>query len=83
MKVKLFTRKDCPKCPSAKQICQELEKEGITIEYYDTDTVDGMAEGAFYSVMSTPTTVVVNSEDEELKSWRGKPPDKEAILLLK
>jgi len=82
MKLKLFTSKTCPNCPNAKKVCEELEKEGVNVEYYDTDDPDGMAEAAFHSVMSTPTSVFVDAEDNELESWRGIPPDSQKVHEL-
>jgi hypothetical protein len=79
MKVKLFTKKECPRCPPAKELVAELEKEGITVEYHDTDEVDGMVEASLHQVMATPTTVVVDDQDQEKESWRGDTPDKEKI----
>jgi hypothetical protein len=34
----------------------------------------------FYDVMGTPSTVVVDKEGNELMSWRGTAPDRQAIL---
>jgi len=75
MKLKVFTKKDCPNCPPAKEVAQQLEAEGVTVEYYDVDEVDGMTEGSFYMVMATPTTILVDDHGKEIESWRGKPPD--------
>lgn len=79
MKIKLFTKKDCPNCPPAKKVAEELEAEGVTVEYYDVDDVDGMAEGSFYMVMATPTTVLVDDSGNEVESWRGAAPDVEKV----
>ena len=35
-KLKVFTKKDCPKCPAAKTLAEEIKKEGkIPVEFYD------------------------------------------------
>jgi thiol-disulfide isomerase/thioredoxin len=83
MKVKFFWQEDCPKCPAAKVVCQEMESEGINVEYLDIKSVEGMAEAAFYGVLATPTTIVVDREENELVSWRGEIPEKEKIWRLK
>jgi len=66
----------------AKKIIEEIKKSGIEVEEFDVETVDGMAEAALYMVMSTPTTILVNSGEEEIISWRGKIPDKNKIFEL-
>jgi len=75
MKLKLFTKKDCPNCPSAKKILKEVEDSGIPVEYYDSDDVDGLAEGSFYMIMATPSTLLVDDSGVEIDSWRGQDPD--------
>lgn len=77
VKLKLFTRAGCTKCPVAKALCQKLD---IGVTEFDVDTVDGMAEAAFHSVMATPTIVLIDEDDNELASWRGTVPAKETIL---
>jgi|TARA_Y100000310_G_scaffold330228_1_gene401523 glutaredoxin len=79
MKLKVFTKKDCPNCPPAKKIVKELEDSGITVEYFDTEDIDGLAEGSFYMVMATPSTVLVDDSGKEIDSWRGVAPDADKI----
>lgn len=76
MKVKFFYKKDCPRCPEAKEV---LSKIKLTYESIDVDTVDGMAEAAYFDVFSTPSVLVLNDSGKELKSWRGVPPSLEEI----
>jgi thiol-disulfide isomerase/thioredoxin len=82
MLLKLFWKKNCPKCPPAKEATEALEREGIPVEYLDVETVEGRAEAVYYQVLSTPTAVLVGSDGEEIESWRGKPPQRERILQL-
>ena len=80
MKVLIFTKKTCPKCPPAKDLAGELEKEEIEVYSYDLDNPDGLAEAAMFNVMSTPSVIVVNNKgDREIKSWRGSVPSKEEV----
>lgn len=78
--VKFFTKENCPNCPPAKEVAKELLKRGIIVQQFDIDSIDGRAEAMFYDVMGTPSTVVVDKEGNELMSWRGKAPDRQAIL---
>lgn len=69
--VKAFWQDDCPHCPQMKHIAKQLKEDGFEVEYFDLSTVDGLAEGAYYSVMGTPTMLLVDKEDNELAEWRG------------
>ena len=78
--VKLFTQESCPKCPAAKEVISEIKKDGISVKEYDVKgDPDAMSEAAFHEVMSTPTIIVVDENDVEVKSWRTKVPAKEEI----
>jgi len=72
--IKIFTKTQCPKCPAVKEIGTELKKEGIPVLSYDLDTIDGLAEAAFYSILSTPSLIIEDEEEEEVISWRGVVP---------
>jgi thioredoxin-related protein len=69
-KVKLFWRKNCPKCPTAKA----LVANSSNTEYFDVDEVEGLAEAAFYGVMSTPSIIVTKDDGKEIKAWHGEVP---------
>jgi len=82
-KLKVFTKKDCPKCPAAKSLGEEIKKEGkIEVEFYDVEQAEGLAEAQLYSVLATPTLVLCDSnEDEnEIKSWRGEAPNHDEVI---
>jgi thiol-disulfide isomerase/thioredoxin len=83
-KIKLFTKTDCPKCPAAKEVVEEIQKEGkIKVELYDVDQAEGLAEAQMYSVLATPSIIVCqdDAEEAEIKSFRGEaPPTKEDLL---
>ena len=69
--VKIFTKSKCPKCPVAKEIGTELKKEGVSVLSYDLDTIDGLAEASFYSILSTPSIIIEDEQEREVASWRG------------
>jgi glutaredoxin len=81
MIVKLFTKADCPRCPAAKAVISDLRSQisDIKVEEYDTDTIEGMAEAAFYTVMATPTILVCDGEGKEMAGWRGEAPKLEEL----
>ena len=77
--IKIFTKAECPKCPAAKEMGGVLQREGIRVTYYDLETPDGLAEAAFYSVLSTPTIIIEDEEDRILAGWRGSVPTLQEI----
>jgi len=72
--IKIFLKAKCPKCPAAKEIGIELKKEGLPVFHYDLDTIDGLAEASFYSILSTPSLIIEDEEEREVASWRGMVP---------
>jgi len=80
MKLKIFTKNDCPNCPPARKLAKELEKEGkLEIENHNADEPDGLAEAQFYDVLATPSLILCDEADDEIISWRGKAPLKKDI----
>jgi len=77
--VKIFWKLDCPKCSSAKRLGGILKEEGVEVIGYNLDTVDGLAEGAYYSVMATPTMIVEDSDENFIADFRGIVPTPEEI----
>ena len=78
MKIKIFWQKNCPHCPEAKNVGKQLEKEA-KVQYFDVDSVDGLAEASYYDIASTPSIVVLDNNDNEIKIWRGNAPGMEEI----
>ena len=72
--IKIFTKAKCPKCPAVKEMGTELKREGLPVLNYDLDTIDGLAEASFYSILSTPSIVIEDEEEREVISWRGVVP---------
>jgi hypothetical protein len=54
----LFTSHTCPKCPSVREKLKDVPHE----EYF-MDTVEGMAEAAYYDVLTVPTVIVLGREE--------------------
>jgi glutaredoxin len=77
--IKIFTKAQCPKCPAAKEIGGILQQEGLQVNYYDLETPDGLAEAAFYSVLSTPTIIIEDTNEKILAGWRGSVPTLQEI----
>jgi hypothetical protein len=80
--IKIFTKAQCPRCPAAKKIGVELKKEGISVYLYDLDTADGLAEASFRSILSTPSVIIEDEEERELRSWRGEAPTLQEVRAV-
>ena len=79
MEVQVFGKQNCGKCESTKHKVEHyIRKLGVagSVSYifFDVDTVDGMAEGAFYDVHDVPTTII-RQGDADLARWDGVVPD--------
>jgi glutaredoxin len=78
--VKIFYKDDCPMCPMAKRLKDGLENSNVGVEYYNVETVDGLAEATFYRVMSLPSIFVEDEMENGLGEWRGTVPKLEEVL---
>ena len=78
MKIKILWQKNCLHCPEAKNMGKQLEKEA-EVQYFDVDSVDGLAEASYYNIASTHSIVIADNEDNEIKIWRGNAPRVEEI----
>ncbi|MFW9924463.1 MAG: thioredoxin family protein [Candidatus Thorarchaeota archaeon] len=74
MKLKVFTKLDCPNCPPAKDLAKKLEQDGSKVEWFDLDQEEGLTEAVYFDVLSTPSLIVTDDDDEEIKGWRGNVP---------
>ncbi len=78
VQVMLFTRKDCPNCPQAKRIVEEVVSElgdQVSLQEFDLDQEDDLLTALQHQVMSAPAVVV----GERLVA-AGRLPTKEAIV---
>lgn len=59
-----------------------IDKNGIADSvkhvYYDMDTVDGLAEGAFNDVRSIPTTIITD-DGNNVARWDGTVPSPQEL----
>ena len=78
-KVKVFVKDGCYQCPSAKEVGGRLEKEGVNVLYYDLETAGGLAEASYYGVLSTPTMIVEDTDENTVADFRGTVPTLQTI----
>jgi len=79
MKILIFTKEDAPEMRGALDRGKELEEAGQTVEYYDTDDVEGISKAQLYDVYTTPSFVVARDDGSMIQVWRGKIPAKSEI----
>jgi len=46
-----------PEMSAVKEIGMNLKEEGFPVYHYDLDTIDGLAEASYYSILSTPSII--------------------------
>lgn len=75
MRIKMFWKESCPRCPEAKAMLADAPN----VEFYNLDEVEGLAEGAFYGVLATPSIIVCEDQGKEIISWRGEVPSRQQL----
>lgn len=79
MEVKVFGKQDCEFCKTTMKKFEtffgrwNIDRSKVKLNFFDMETVDGLAEGAFYSVVKIPASVI-KKDDEILARWDGKVP---------
>jgi len=86
MEVKVFGKSDCEFCKTTVKKFETFAKrwnvaEAFALNFINMDTVDGLAEGAFYSVTKIPTTVI-EVKKNIVERWDGKVPLSEEFKKL-
>jgi len=79
MKVLVFTKGDGPEMRDAKERGAELEEERLEVEYYDTESPDGVSKAELYDIYSTPSFVVSRDDGSMVQIWRGSVPPKSDV----
>jgi glutaredoxin len=85
MKIIIFGKPGCSACQKVKEKMEYFaEKETpIAIDYFDVETVDGLAESAYRGIPEIPTVILVD-EDKDIKRWvQSAPTFSELKELLK
>ena len=77
--VKVFGKPGCEFCKTTVKKFEtffhrwNIEESTAALSFFDMETVDGLSEGAFYSVTKIPATVI-EKEEAILARWDGKVP---------
>jgi len=85
MQVSIFGKQNCARCKTTKnKLNHFINKWGladkVSVRFFDMDTVDGMAEGAYNDVSDVPT-VIIQDNGNSLARWDGKIPKSEEVRL--
>ena len=81
MIIKIFLQKGSDACQNVLEKLNEV-KDRVVIQLFDMETKEGLVESDFYDIQTTPTTIVVDENEEEVTSWRGEIPDVNEIDQL-
>ena len=79
MEVKVFGKPGCEFCKTTVKKFETffsrwgIKPADIKLSFFDMETVDGLAEGAFYSVDKIPSTVI-EKDNDILARWDGQVP---------
>ncbi len=77
--VKVFGKPGCEYCKTTVKKFEtflgrwNIDSSKARLNFFDMETADGLAEGAFYGVTKIPSTVI-EGEEEILARWDGKVP---------
>ena len=79
MKIKIFGKESCDLCQSAKKkiaffLAHWNMSEKVEVTYFDMDSPQGLAEGAFYDVGKIPTIIAEKEDGRILKKWEAQAP---------
>ncbi|MGR3221020.1 MAG: thioredoxin family protein [Candidatus Anammoxibacter sp.] len=83
MEIDIFGKEDCGKCETAKKKIEAFLSERdltdkVQLRYLDVESIDGMAEGAFYDVLKIPT-IIIKNKDKNVARWDGSVPEAEEV----
>ncbi len=79
MEIQVFGKQNCGKCLSTKHKVEHFIKKlglngSVSLVFFDMDTAEGLAEGAFRDVFDVPTTII-RQEGRDVVRWDGVVPD--------
>jgi len=79
MQVKVFGKPGCEFCKTTVKKFEtflnrwKVPREKVLLEFFNMETVDGLAEGAFYGVTKIPSAII-EKEEAVLARWDGRVP---------
>ena len=60
--VEVFTRKDCPFCPDAKEVVERVAKKfkNVTVKEVDVESKEGKKKADFLEIVTVPVVLINN-----------------------
>jgi len=85
-KINIFGKENCAKCSATKKKVNHFLKRwdienNTDVNFFDMDSVDGLAEGAFLNVSGIPTTIL-EGNGQILGRWDKKVPRSDELKKL-
>ena len=82
MEIMVFGKQGCASCQTTKNKFEHfLNKyeysDKVSMKFFDMETEDGLAEGAFNDVLKIPTTILKNKDDKILFRCEGQVPNRQ------
>ncbi len=77
--IKVFGKPGCEYCKTTMKKFEtffdrwNIDQNKVALTFFDMETVDGLAEGAFYSVTKIPATII-EKDANILTRWDGQVP---------
>lgn len=83
-RILIFGKENCGKCKATRsKVGFVLDKLGLAdrveVIYYDMDSEEGTAEGAFRDVFDIPT-VILDDGEEDIRRWSAAIPDSDELM---
>jgi glutaredoxin len=83
MKVKVFGKPGCEFCKTTMKKFETFfglwkVADKVELSFFDMETVDGLAEGAFLGVVKIPTSII-EKDGNVVARWDGKVPLSEEV----
>lgn len=86
MDVKVFGKPGCEYCKTTIKKFEtffdrwNIDKRAVSLNFFDMEQVDGLAEGAFYSVSKIPSTII-EKDGNIVARWDGVVPLSEEFKM--
>ena len=84
--IAVFGKQECARCKTTKNKLEHFLARwkldhNVHLAFHDLDTVDGLAEGAFYDLRDIPLTIIEN-EGRQVARWDGEVPSSQSLRLV-
>ena len=82
MEVKIFWQENCARCPPAKELGEQLQSLGHNVHFCNVKNIHGRKEAIYHDILSTPSIVITDELNKEIKVWRNITPTIDEVKLF-